>query len=83
MKNFNKDWNSGIAIASLVESTAPGLFPEWEDLLPENKLENAREAMKRAEEWLGVPQVRGKTTMSCNTGSLSIYIKFHNIALVK
>ena len=73
MKNFNKDWNDGIAIASLVESTAPGLFPEWEDLLPENKLENAREAMKRAEDWLGVPQVRRKTT-SKHTGSLSIYI---------
>jgi len=58
--NFNKDWNNGIAIASLVESTAPGLFPEWEDLVPENKLENAREAMKRAEDWLGVPQVRGQ-----------------------
>lgn len=62
MKNFNKDWNDGIAIAGLVEATAPGLFPEWEDLLPENKLENAKEAMKRAEDWLGVPQVRGKTT---------------------
>ena len=73
MKNFNKDWNDGIAIASLVESTAPGLFPEWEDLLPENKLENAREAMKRAEDWLGVPQVRRKTA-SKHTGSLSIYI---------
>lgn len=34
------------------------MFPEWEDLNPENKIENAAEAMKRAEEWLGVPQVR-------------------------
>lgn len=57
VSNFNKDWNDGIAIASLVESSAPGLFPEWEDLLPENSLDNAREAMKRAEDWLGVPQV--------------------------
>lgn len=58
MRNFNKDWNDGIKIASLVESSAPGLFPEWEDLSPGNALENAREAMKRAEDWLGVPQVR-------------------------
>ena len=56
--NFNKDWNDGIKLASLVDSTAPGLFPEWEDLNPNNKIENAAEAMKRAEEWLGVPQVR-------------------------
>lgn len=45
-------------MASLVESIAPGLFPEWEDLSPENGLQNAKEAMKLAEDWLGVPQVR-------------------------
>ena len=55
--NFSSDWNDGIALASLVDATAPGLFPEWEDLDPKNKLENATEAMKRAEDWLGVPQV--------------------------
>ena len=55
--NFASDWNDGIALASLVDATAPGLFPEWEDLDPANKLDNATEAMKRAEDWLGVPQV--------------------------
>ena len=57
VKNFATDWNDGIALASLVDASAPGLFPEWEDLDPKNKLENATEAMKRAEDWLGVPQV--------------------------
>ena len=57
MKNFSSDWNDGIALASLVDASAPGLFPEWEDLDPKNKLENATEAMKRAEDWLGIPQV--------------------------
>ena len=56
--NFNKDWNDGVKLASLVDATAPGLFPEWEDLDPKNAVENAAEAMKRAEDWLGVPQVR-------------------------
>jgi filamin len=26
--NFNKDWNSGVALAALVESFAPGLIPD-------------------------------------------------------
>ena len=62
MRNFASDWNSGIALASLVDAAAPGLFPGWEDLDPKNKLENATEAMKRAEDWLGVPQVCFLTT---------------------
>jgi len=57
VKNFTTAWNDGIAIASLVESTAPGLFPDWDDLKPENALANATDAMQRAEDWLGVPQV--------------------------
>ena len=58
MNNFNKDWNNGIAVGALVDAVAPGLYPQWEDQSPENKLDNAREAMKTAEDWLGVPQVR-------------------------
>ena len=57
MKNFNKDWSNGVAIAALVDAVAPGLFPEWEDLNPDERVKNATEAMKLAEEWLGVPQV--------------------------
>uniref|UniRef100_T2MH46 Filamin-A n=1 Tax=Hydra vulgaris TaxID=6087 RepID=T2MH46_HYDVU len=57
INNFNKDWCNGIAVAALVEAIAPGLFPSWDDLDPKNALENAKEAMKLAEDWLGVPQV--------------------------
>ncbi|XP_066922248.1 filamin-A-like isoform X11 [Clytia hemisphaerica] len=57
MTNFSKDWNNGIAIGALVDAVAPGLFPQWEDKDPKDAVENAREAMKLAEEWLGVPQV--------------------------
>ena len=57
VNNFNKDWCNGIAIAALVEGIAPGLMPTWDDLDPKNGLENAKEAMKLAEDWLGVPQV--------------------------
>lgn len=57
MNNFNKDWSDGIAIGALVDAVAPGLFPEWEDLDPKDKVNNAHKAMKMAEDWLGVPQV--------------------------
>jgi len=57
MDNFNKDWNDGRAVACLVDAVAPGLFPECEDLDPADRLENARQAMQAAEDWLGVPQV--------------------------
>ena len=57
MGNFNKDWRNGIAIGALVDAVAPGLFPDWEDLDPADKVKNARDAMLLAEEWLGVPQV--------------------------
>ena len=57
MDNLDKDWNDGRAVACLVDAVAPGLFPECEDLDPADSLENARQAMQAAEDWLGVPQV--------------------------
>ena len=57
MDNFNRDWNDGRAVACLVDAVAPGLFPECEDLDPADRVENARQAMQAAEDWLGVPQV--------------------------
>lgn len=57
MNNFNKDWNNGIAVGALVDAVAPGLFPEWENKDPKNAIDNAREAMNLAQEWLGIPQV--------------------------
>lgn len=57
INNFTTDWNDGRAIGALVDSCAPGLYPEWQSNDPRNKLQNAKEAMDLAEEWLGVPQV--------------------------
>lgn len=34
-----------------------GLCPDWCDMKPENALQNAKEAMNLADDWLGVPQV--------------------------
>lgn len=35
-----------------------GLCPDWETWDPKKPVDNAREAMQQADDWLGVPQVR-------------------------
>ncbi|XP_040399705.1 LOW QUALITY PROTEIN: filamin-A-like, partial [Cygnus olor] len=55
--NFSRDWTTGQALGALVDSCAPGLCPDWESWDPSRPVENAREAMQQADEWLGIPQV--------------------------
>ena len=57
ISNFTTDWNDGRAIGALVDSCAPGLYPDWESNDPRNNFQNAKQAMDLAEQWLGVPQV--------------------------
>lgn len=49
--NFTTDWNSGIALAALVDAIAPGLFPDWADLKPEDSLLIAKKAIALADKW--------------------------------
>ncbi|XP_074861976.1 filamin-B isoform X3 [Carettochelys insculpta] len=55
--NFNQNWQDGKALGALVDSCAPGLCPDWETWDPQKPVDNAREAMQQADDWLGVPQV--------------------------
>ncbi|XP_075967349.1 filamin-C isoform X7 [Anarhichas minor] len=55
--NFHRDWRDGKALGALVDNCAPGLCPDWENWDPSQPVENAREAMQQADDWLGVPQV--------------------------
>ncbi|XP_071982752.1 filamin-B isoform X2 [Engystomops pustulosus] len=55
--NFNQNWQDGKALGALVDSCAPGLCPDWETWDPNKPVDNAREAMQQADDWLGVPQV--------------------------
>jgi filamin len=57
ISNFTTDWNNGRAIGALVDSCAPGLYPDWQNNDPRNRANNAKEAMELAEEWLGIPQL--------------------------
>uniref|UniRef100_W5KSA5 Filamin C n=1 Tax=Astyanax mexicanus TaxID=7994 RepID=W5KSA5_ASTMX len=57
INNFHRDWRDGKALGALVDNCAPGLCPDWEMWDPNQPVENAREAMQQADDWLGVPQV--------------------------
>ncbi|GIY01877.1 filamin-A [Caerostris darwini] len=73
INNFNSDWNDGRAIAALVDALAPGLCPDWCDMKPENALQNAKEAMDLADNWLGVPQlVKPEEMVNPNVDDLSM-----------
>ncbi|GFR00533.1 filamin-A [Trichonephila clavata] len=73
INNFNSDWNDGRAVAALVDALAPGLCPDWCDMKPENALQNAKEAMDLADNWLGVPQlVKPEEMVNPNVDDLSM-----------
>uniref|UniRef100_A0A671S761 Filamin-C-like n=1 Tax=Sinocyclocheilus anshuiensis TaxID=1608454 RepID=A0A671S761_9TELE len=57
INNFHRDWRDGKALGALVDNCAPGLCPDWETWDPSQPVENAKEAMQQADDWLGVPQV--------------------------
>uniref|UniRef100_A0A4W5PNQ6 Filamin C n=1 Tax=Hucho hucho TaxID=62062 RepID=A0A4W5PNQ6_9TELE len=57
INNFHRDWRDGKALGALVDNCAPGLCPDWQAWDPYQPVENAREAMQQADDWLGVPQV--------------------------
>lgn len=57
VNNFTTDWNDGKALGALVDAIAPGLCPEWVSWKPEDALKNATDAMKLADDWLGLPQL--------------------------
>lgn len=42
-----------------------GLCPDWAEWDPNQPVENAREAMQQADDWLGVPQVRPVNVTKC------------------
>uniref|UniRef100_A0A6Q2XZN7 Calponin-homology (CH) domain-containing protein n=1 Tax=Esox lucius TaxID=8010 RepID=A0A6Q2XZN7_ESOLU len=54
--NFSRDWQDGKALGALVDSCAPGLCPDWETW-NKTPVDNAQEAMRLADDWLGIPQV--------------------------
>jgi filamin len=71
--NFTTDWNDGRAIGALVDSCAPGLYPDWTNNNPFNKLENAKQAMDQAEKCLAVPQlIRPEEMIDPNVDELSM-----------
>ena len=50
-------WLTASPSSLLPSIISPGLWPDWEAWDPNQPVENAREAMQQADDWLGVPQV--------------------------
>ncbi|CAF1350275.1 unnamed protein product [Didymodactylos carnosus] len=57
IKNFTSDWNDGRAIGALLNSCAPGLYPNWADSNQINALVHVKKAMMLAEQYLGMAQL--------------------------
>ena len=52
-----KDWNSGLALAALVDAVQPGLFPNHKKLDKKNAKRNVEKAVTLAKEKLGIDDV--------------------------
>ena len=59
IKNFNKDWNDGAALAALVNAVGgdPHIFPNHTQMRGQNARMNAKRAIEAAEEELGIPDL--------------------------
>lgn len=57
MNKCPASWPAGCPSPLSPSITSPGLCPDWEAWDPNQPVENAREAMQQADDWLGVPQV--------------------------
>lgn len=57
IRNFNTDWNDGVALNGLLDYCKPGLSPNWPNLDRRNGLENCRSGMNTAQQNLGIPPI--------------------------
>uniref|UniRef100_A0AAF5HXR8 Apple domain-containing protein n=1 Tax=Strongyloides stercoralis TaxID=6248 RepID=A0AAF5HXR8_STRER len=64
LTNFRTNWNSGKALAALINFCQPGLFEEWRNLNPNTSYENCKKALEIAEKYLNVPAVLNAEHMS-------------------
>uniref|UniRef100_A0A0K0EUB1 Jitterbug (inferred by orthology to a D. melanogaster protein) n=1 Tax=Strongyloides venezuelensis TaxID=75913 RepID=A0A0K0EUB1_STRVS len=64
LTNFRNNWNSGKALAALIDYCQPGLFEDWRELDPNNSYENCKKALEIAEKYLHVPAVLNAEHMS-------------------
>lgn len=70
-------------VVQLFSVLPSGLCPDWETWDPSQPVENAREAMQQADDWLGVPQVTFTCSLTfvlylhCSTKTWWIYYLFN------
>ena len=54
IKNLSTDWNNGINLGALAEACFPGICPDWQEMRPENALENLQRLIKLIKDRLGL-----------------------------
>ncbi|CEF63050.1 Jitterbug [Strongyloides ratti] len=64
LTNFRTNWNTGKALAALINYCQPGLFEDWRNLDPNNSYENCKKGLELAEKYLNVPSVLNAEHMS-------------------
>ena len=55
--NLTRDWHNGIALCSLIEAVKPGSCPRYQQLQPQNSVENCRLGLTTANSELGIPMI--------------------------
>lgn len=72
MSETGEDLTGWMKLTSNVSVLPSGLCPDWETWDPSQPVENAREAMQQADDWLGVPQVTFTNYLT--------FVRYHNMA---
>lgn len=62
--NLTTDWNSGVALAGILNNLFPGLFPKWKSLSQENWQENIQKVFDIAKSKCGIESNLGAQDMA-------------------
>lgn len=62
--NLTRDWNTGIALCSLIDSVKPGTCPNHKELRPQDAVENCQLGLHLANDELGIPKIMSAEQMA-------------------
>ena len=73
ISNFSSDWSNGLALAAILEACYPGMFPEWNQLKPEEGTSNVTQVFAIVKARLGVtPQMTAEELTSGKVEDLKV-----------
>ena len=73
INNLTSDWNSGVALAALLNTQFPGLFPKWKSLPRDKPEDNIQKVFDIAKETCGIePNLSAKDMADPNIEELHV-----------